>query len=134
MNNPYPICEKCIFVDEPLDKDPCRECYRAFLAQRIKPNFVSKRKPLTAEEVGGWMSAIDKLLRLEDETLTVDKDIYGRICVHYTNAYVKSAGVLIGVCGRGQTIEEACQDYLDQISGKTLVIDAFGHRKEVIVL
>lgn len=47
MDNPYPICENCIFVDEPLDKDPCQECNRAFLAQRIKPNFVSKRKPQT---------------------------------------------------------------------------------------
>ena len=45
MNNPYPICENCIFADEPLDKDPCQECNRAFLAQRIKPNFVSKHKP-----------------------------------------------------------------------------------------
>ena len=47
MDNPYPICENCIFVDEPLDKDPCQECNRAFLAQRIKPHFVSKRKPKT---------------------------------------------------------------------------------------
>lgn len=47
MDNPYPICENCIFMDEPLDKDPCQECNRAFLAQRIKPNFVSKRKPKT---------------------------------------------------------------------------------------
>lgn len=46
-DNPYPICENCIFVDEPLEKDPCRECNRAFLAQRIKPNFVSKHKPKT---------------------------------------------------------------------------------------
>lgn len=47
MDNPYPICENCIFVDVPLDKDPCQECNRAFLAQRIKPNFVRKRKPKT---------------------------------------------------------------------------------------
>ena len=47
MDNPYPICENCIFVDEPLDKDPCQECNRSFLAQGIKPNFVSKRKPQT---------------------------------------------------------------------------------------
>jgi hypothetical protein len=47
MDNSYPTCENCIFVDEPLDKDPCQECNRAFLAQRIKPNFVSKRKPKT---------------------------------------------------------------------------------------
>jgi hypothetical protein len=47
MDYPYPICENCIFVDEPIDKDPCQECNRAFLAQHIKPNFVSKRKPKT---------------------------------------------------------------------------------------
>ena len=64
MDNPYPICENCIFVDEPLDKDPCQECNRAFLAQRIKPHFVSKRKPKTnydriisktPEELAEWI-------------------------------------------------------------------------------
>ena len=67
MDNPYPICENCIFVDEPLDKDPCQECNRAFLAQRIKPNFVSKRKPKTnydriisktPEELADWLNAV----------------------------------------------------------------------------
>lgn len=43
-DNPYPICKNCMFADEPLEKEPCRECNQAFLAQRIKPNFVSKRK------------------------------------------------------------------------------------------
>lgn len=81
------------------------------------------------------MSDIDKLLRLGWATLTVDKDINGQICVHYTNSYVKGAGVLIGVCGRGITIEAACQDYLERISGKTLVFDdGVGMRKEVVVL
>lgn len=47
MDNPYPICENCIFEDVPLGKDPCQECSRAFLAQRIKPNFVRKHKPKT---------------------------------------------------------------------------------------
>ena len=65
MDNPYPICEHCVFVDEPLDKDPCQECNRAFLAQRIKPNFVSKRKPKTnydriisktPEELAKWIA------------------------------------------------------------------------------
>lgn len=65
MDNPYPICENCIFVNEPLDKDPCQECNRAFLAQRIKPNFASKRKPqtngdrirtMTDEELAKWLS------------------------------------------------------------------------------
>lgn len=60
MDNSYPICENCIFVDEPLDKDPCQECNRAFLAQRIKPNFVSKRKPKTNA---------DKIRAMTDEEL-----------------------------------------------------------------
>lgn len=50
MDNPYPICENCILMDEPLDKDPCQECNMAFIVQRIKPNFVSKRKPKTNAE------------------------------------------------------------------------------------
>ena len=47
MDNPYPTCDNCVFAAVPLDKYPCRECYTAFIAQRIKPNFVSKRKPKT---------------------------------------------------------------------------------------
>ena len=67
MDNPYPICENCIFIDEPLDKDPCQECNRAFIAQRIKPNFVSKRKPqtnadriraMTDEELAEWICEV----------------------------------------------------------------------------
>jgi hypothetical protein len=71
-----PICENCIFVDEPLDKDPCRECNRVFLAQRIKPNFVSKRKPKTNA---------DRIRSLSDEELAefLDdvRDDWG--CSHY---------------------------------------------------
>lgn len=67
MDNPYPICENCIFADVPLGKDPCHECNRAFLAQRIKPNFVSKRKPMTNadkiramsdSELSRWLAAM----------------------------------------------------------------------------
>lgn len=68
MDNPYPICENCIFVDEPIEKDPCRECYRAFLAKRIKPNFVKKHKPITNgdsiraksdEELADWLEIVN---------------------------------------------------------------------------
>ena len=69
MDNPYPICENCIFVDEPLDKDPCQECNRAFLAQRIKPNFVSKRKPKTNA---------DRIRAMTDEELA--RYLYTKTC------------------------------------------------------
>ena len=69
MDNPYPICENCIFVDVPSGKDPCRECSRAFLAQRIKPNFVRKvrkRKPITNADRIRSMSDMELARKLYD--------------------------------------------------------------------
>ncbi len=80
------------------------------------------------------MTALKRLLNLGGTTLTVAEDVEGQIYVHYTGADVKDGMMLRAVSGRGGTVEEACQDYLDQISGKTLVIDAFGTRREVTVL
>ena len=79
MDNPYPNCEKCIFVDEPLDKDPCQECHRAFLAQRIKPNFVSKRKPKTnADRVRAMTDEelASLLMYFADDTDGIDEKDY----------------------------------------------------------
>ena len=62
MDNPYPLCKNCIFADEPSDKDPCRECNRAFIARRIKPNFVRTHKP---------KSNADRIRAMSDEELAV---------------------------------------------------------------
>ena len=80
------------------------------------------------------MNAVDRLLSLSFADLVVSKTIYGTITVHYQSAYIKDDGLLIGTFGAGGTFEEACENYLQKISGKTLVFDYPGHRKEVTVL
>lgn len=76
---------------------------------------------------------IDKLLRI-DEPLRVFKDVNGKICVCYENGYVKDGNFLIGQVGRGENFSEAVMDYCNKISGKTLIFDISGKRKEVIAL
>ena len=49
---------------------------------------------------------------------------------------MKDYPCIVYVHGRGNTVEEACENYLEQISGKTLIFNESDpkRRKEVIVL
>lgn len=68
---------------------------------------------------------IRKLLEsLEHKSLEVFLDVNGKICVNYAHSDVKDGYFLIGVCGRGDTLDEAVADYAKQISGKTLVFNS----------
>lgn len=81
------------------------------------------------------MRASDRLLNLEFHRLVVWRTNKKDVCVALERCDVKDGMVLVGVFGEGLTFEEACEDYLRQISGKTLVFDAYtDKRKEVIVL
>lgn len=79
------------------------------------------------------MKASERLLRTENY-LTVFKMINGKIGVHFENCEVKDGCFLIGTFGRGNTFEEACENYLEQIQGKTLVFNIYGNRKEVVLI
>lgn len=80
------------------------------------------------------MRASEKLLNLGKRIL-VDKNIYGKVYVHYENCYVKDDCFLVGAYGTGNNFEEACEDYLNEISGKTIVFkDAYNNCEEVKVL
>ena len=80
------------------------------------------------------MTASEKLLQL-DKQLIVSKDCAGRVCVCYERCDVKDGIFLIGTTGRGANFEEACEDYLRQISGHTIVFNAESdNREEVKVL
>lgn len=69
------------------------------------------------------MNAVDKLLSLDLHPLVVRKDIKGQIMVDYCDCGVKDGYFLRGITGRGDTFEEACEDYLNQITGKTLIFN-----------
>lgn len=81
------------------------------------------------------MTAFERLLNT-DYHLDVFQWNNGRergISVHFQDAEIKDGMFLVGTFGSGQTFEEACEDYIRQISGKTLVFHAYtDHRKEII--
>lgn len=51
------------------------------------------------------------------------------IC-RFDNTEVKGDGVLIGKYGDGDSPDEAINDYATSIAGKTIVLNAYGNRKE----
>ena len=79
------------------------------------------------------MSAIERLLNLESHSLEVFK-VGGEIAVMYMGGEITDGIVRIGAFGKGTTVEEACEDYLNKISGKTLVFGFGENREEIKVL
>ena len=81
------------------------------------------------------MKASEKLLNLENRMLKVGRNINGKVYVHYERCDVKDGCFLIGTYGTGNSFEEAREDYLNKISGKTIVFNALSSdREEVKVL
>lgn len=88
-----------------------------------------------SRQKGDIMTISDRLLNLEFHRLEVWRTSKNNVCVAFQRCEVKDGAVLASVFGEGLTFGEACEDYLRQISGKTLVFDACtDKRKEVIVL
>lgn len=81
------------------------------------------------------MKASDRLMSL-NVRLEVFKDINDSVCVEYERSFVVGDGVEIGTVGRGSDFEVACEDYLNQITGKKLrIYNPLDHsNKEIIVL
>lgn len=66
-----------------------------------------------------------KLLKLEGHDLIVWRIVNdGPICVAYKDCMLEDVGGFLGMFGEGCTFEEAAEDYLQKISGKTLVFEA----------
>lgn len=79
------------------------------------------------------MKASERLLNTEN-SLIVFKMINEKIGVRFENCEVKNGCFLIDEFGRGNTFEEACENYFERIQGRTLVFNAFGNRKEVVLI
>lgn len=79
------------------------------------------------------MKASERLLNTGYH-LNVYKMINGKMVVRFAGCEVKDGYFLITTFGSGNTFEEACEDYIKEIQGKTLVFDAFGSRKEVVLI
>jgi hypothetical protein len=71
--------------------------------------------------------------------VVVEREIYKargvpRYFARFDDTDVKEDGCLIGITGDGDTPELAVEDYIPKISGKLLVLDAFGSgRREIQV-
>ncbi len=80
------------------------------------------------------MTAENILLSL-GERIEVWKIPNGEVAVSYEHCEVKEGYFLKGTYGTGKTFEDACEAYLNEIHGKTLVFNAYsGRRNEVRVL
>lgn len=93
------------------------------------------------------MTAFERLSSLSDKNLSVRGVKNGvnaagktllNVSVQYECCYVKDSlrsSVMSSVFGIGNTFEEACDDYLNKISGKVLIFETLsGNRETVAVL
>ncbi len=78
------------------------------------------------------MSAENILLSINKK---ISKQIVNnKIYVSFENCEIKYGDFLSSCYGIGDTIPEACEDYLKKICNKTLVFNAYSeHRKEITV-
>lgn len=69
------------------------------------------------------MTLLEQLVTNFGETVVINKDINDNFVVLMDKCAVYNNPGALGVCGRGETIEQATKDYISQISGKTLVFN-----------
>ena len=86
------------------------------------------------ERSGFVMSSVDEYIRKlnEIDELTIFVDVNDMICVRFTNYDIKDGCVIKTASGRGTSLLFALQDYVREISGKTLINTK--NNKEVRVL
>ena len=64
-----------------------------------------------------------------------DNGVNTGVGVSFDRAEVKDGMFLTSTFGSGTTLEEACEDYIRSLSGKTVVFNAYAdNRKEVLVI
>ena len=79
------------------------------------------------------MKASDRLLKLKGHSLEVFH-ARGKIAVKFIDGDITDGITRTSVFGIGNTLEEACEDYLKEISGKILVFGYGDGREEIKVL
>ena len=69
------------------------------------------------------MTFLEQLVSNSGEPVVISKDIDDNFVVLMDKCAVYNNPGALGVCGRGKTVEQAAKDYIQQISGKTLVFN-----------
>lgn len=92
------------------------------------------------------MTAFERLMSLSGKPLEVTgvkrcSGILGDsmldVAVQYSKCYVKDylhSPIMSSVFGRGHTFEEACEDYINKISGKVLIFETLSGGRETITV
>lgn len=80
------------------------------------------------------MSSVDKYIRKlnEIDEIVIFTDGNNEICVRLDDYDIKEAGVIRSAVGRGSNLLSALQNYVKEISGRTLVNS--NNNKEIRVL
>lgn len=69
------------------------------------------------------MTFLEQLVNNSGETIIINKNIDDNFVVWMDKCDVYNNPGALGVCGRGKTVEQAVKDYIQKISGKTLVFN-----------
>jgi len=69
------------------------------------------------------MTLLEQLINNAGEPIVASKDVNGNFIVHIDRCGIYNGIGEIGACGRGTTLEQATEDYINQISGKELVFN-----------
>lgn len=106
-----------------------------FCASGKKEEALEKVESVSSEQsVGKTKQASKLLLSIENEHLEV-RSAGADVRVRYADCQVEDGGYWNAKSGRGRNFEEACEDYLAKIRGKTLVFrNGTSRRKEAAVL
>lgn len=69
------------------------------------------------------MTLLEQLVNNSGETIVINKDMDDNFVVWIDKCDVYNNPGALGVGGRGKTVEQAVKDYIQKISGKTLVFN-----------
>lgn len=67
------------------------------------------------------MTLLEQLISNSGESVIISKDINDKFVVCLDKWAIYTNPGALGECGRGITIEEATEDYIKKISGRTMV-------------
>ena len=69
------------------------------------------------------MTLLEQLVNNSSESIVINKDIDDNFVVWMDKCSIYNNPGALGVGGRGKTVEQAVKDYIQKISGKTLVFN-----------
>ena len=69
------------------------------------------------------MTLLEQLVTNSGKALIINKDIDDNFVVYMDKCSIYNNPGALGAAGRGKTVEQAVKDYIQKISGKTLVFN-----------